>query len=177
MKSDMYVRIDALGKVGLPAESVMRGISMALTELGTAMALQLIHGRERGLARYYELGGNVRFTSYGDPFIPVSRRRGLVAGKVNWRIWQKVTDAQLRTGRGSVLGPDTTRRTRWWELTLECGDKTERNAAYQRERSHGDKWDPRVAEDLLPPPKRVVCETCSSAVRSSAAKVRQAVGA
>lgn len=39
---------------------------------------------------------------------------------------RRVTAAVLKTGRVGLLGPDTSRRTSWWELTLECGHMVER---------------------------------------------------
>jgi hypothetical protein len=81
------------------------------------------------------------------------------------RPWRKVTGMpQTRTGRGSTLGPDTTRRTRWWELPLECGHTEQRTVRY---RPHGDPkrsddaWRRRrTAADILPAPTRVRCGQC-----------------
>jgi hypothetical protein len=67
----MYVRIDAIGKVGLTSGQVLAAVELAMTELGIAQGLALVHGPERGYRRYVEAGGAVRFTSYGEPFVPV----------------------------------------------------------------------------------------------------------
>jgi hypothetical protein len=74
----MYVRIDSIGKAGLSAEQMIECALVALAELAVAEALALVHGPERGLRRYFEAGGQVRFTSWGDPYVPVfaPRRRG-----------------------------------------------------------------------------------------------------
>lgn len=45
-----------------------------------------------------------------------------------WR--QVVSSVGPLTGRGSVLGRDTARRTAWWELTLDCGHEVERTVRY-----------------------------------------------
>lgn len=69
-----------------------------------------------------------------------------------------VRASHLKEGRGSVLGPDTDRRARWWELRLECGHTVERAARYwplgaghQRQRSRFD---------VLAAPKRTRCGSC-----------------
>lgn len=76
-------------------------------------------------------------------------------------------------GRGSVLGPDTSRRTRWWELTLACGHKVERTVRYRplqprRARQRGGTQH-RSLDDVLPAPRRVRCEFCRAAARRSPA--------
>jgi hypothetical protein len=77
--------------------------------------------------------------------------------------WRGVSAASLRSGRGSFLGPDTSRRARWWGLDLECGHKTERTVRYRRlpagEVQRGGTQH-RNADDVLPAPKRVRCEQC-----------------
>jgi hypothetical protein len=67
-------------------------------------------------------------------------------------------------GRGSVLGPDTSRRTCWWELDLECGHTEERTVryapptdGYARQRGGTQH---RSADAVLPAPKRVRCGRC-----------------
>lgn len=75
-----------------------------------------------------------------------------------------VANYLLMSGRGSFLGPDTYRRTHWYELTLECGHIVERNVKY-KPRSDGRAvrsggWQPRHSEDALPPPKRARCDHC-----------------
>lgn len=68
----------------------------------------------------------------------------------------------LESGRGGVLGPDTTRRARWWVLALECGHTVERSARYRPD--PGRAWSlrsrARSRSDVLPPPARVRCEEC-----------------
>jgi hypothetical protein len=67
----MYVQPQALGQMGLTAEQMIDAVVLALTELGIAEALVMVHGRERGLRRYFEVGGHLRFTPWGDPYVPV----------------------------------------------------------------------------------------------------------
>jgi hypothetical protein len=79
--------------------------------------------------------------------------------------WREVTSASsIHTGRGSLLGPDTPRRSRWRELDLECGHRVERTVRYG---PHQDGYAPqrggtqhRSYDDILPAPKRVRCEKC-----------------
>jgi hypothetical protein len=74
----MYVRIDSIGRHGLSADQMLDAAATALLELGLAAALQMVHGEEHGLRRYFETGGSIRFTSWGDPYVPVfapERRR------------------------------------------------------------------------------------------------------
>jgi hypothetical protein len=76
--------------------------------------------------------------------------------------WRTVAKASMRSGRGSVLGPDTTRRTRWWEIDLEpCGHHVQRTVRYKPsdEPQHGGTQH-RAADAVLPAPKRVRCEHC-----------------
>ncbi len=70
-----------------------------------------------------------------------------------------VVKATMMTGRGSVLGPDTDRRVRWYELRLDCGHVVERNARYNPHPS-GQRQRARRDRDALPAPKRVRCEMC-----------------
>lgn len=75
--------------------------------------------------------------------------------------WRRVTgEPRIRQGRGSVLGPDTSRRTRWWVLTLECGHTAERTVRYRplpaAERQRGGTQHRDLA-DVLPAPRRVRC--------------------
>ena len=47
--------------------------------------------------------------------------------------WRKVVSgSHIHEGRGSILGPDTSRRTRWYRLKLECGHEVERVVKYTR---------------------------------------------
>jgi len=83
-----------------------------------------------------------------------------------WRQVAKVNG--YYEGRGGVLGPDTSRRTRWWELDLECGHRVERTARY---RPRDDGWPTqrggtqhRSADAVLPAPAKVRCEFCRQLV-------------
>ena len=78
--------------------------------------------------------------------------------------WRAVVNAERRTGRGSVLGPDTSRRARWWELELECGHKACRTVRYKpSEDPQRGGTQRRDIDDALPAPKRVRCEECEAA--------------
>lgn len=63
--------------------------------------------------------------------------------------YRKVERAMTRSGRGSFLGPDTSRRAHWWDLKLSCGHHAER-AVRRRD------------GEVLPAPKRVLCRACAS---------------
>jgi len=95
----------------------------------------------------------------------VSRRlRKEAAERASLRPWRVVLGdpaPALREGRGSVLGPDTSRRTRWWEMRLECGHTVERIVHY-RPVPNPDRGGTqhRRRSDVLPPPRRVRCEFC-----------------
>lgn len=73
--------------------------------------------------------------------------------------WRDVTAAHEFDGRGSVLGPDTNRMARWWELTLTCGHTVERSVRYGP-RTKGRKHGRRTAADVTPPRARVRCGYC-----------------
>jgi hypothetical protein len=79
--------------------------------------------------------------------------------------WRTVAgEPVLKSGRGGLLGPATTRRARWWEMHLECGHDAERTVRY---RPQGDDGWPvqrggtqhRSRDDILPAPRRVLCST------------------
>lgn len=77
--------------------------------------------------------------------------------------WRTVVgEPGLRSGRGSLLGPDTSRRTRWWEGTLDCGHTFERTVRYRPDPSarNSGGWRARPRSAVLPPPKRVRCDEC-----------------
>lgn len=79
--------------------------------------------------------------------------------------WRKVIKVSgYFEGRGGVLGPDTSRRTRWWELDLECGHGAERTVRYSPRRDGYARQrggtQHRSACDVLPAPKRVRCTAC-----------------
>jgi hypothetical protein len=75
--------------------------------------------------------------------------------------WREVTAASWYSGRGSLLGPDTARRGRWWDLTLTCGHRAERTVRY-RPQAHPQRGGTqhRSGRDVLPPPRRVRCAAC-----------------
>jgi hypothetical protein len=81
--------------------------------------------------------------------------------------WRKVTAVSgPRSGRGSLLGPDTTRRAHWWELELECGHRADRDVRFGphkdgRTRQRGGTQH-RSLGDMLPAPGRVRCTDCKA---------------
>jgi hypothetical protein len=92
-------------------------------------------------------------------------------------VWREVATASMREGRGSVLGPDPSRRARWWVLVLECGHKTERFVRYG---PHKDGWPAqhggtqhRSLDDVLPAPKRVRCAECQAVEAARVAAVAE----
>lgn len=73
-----------------------------------------------------------------------------------------------REGRGSFLGPDTDRRARWWEVTLDCGHRAEPFVRYRSDESlpKGDRYSRgRDLADVLDPPRRVRCDYCPKVER------------
>lgn len=70
-----------------------------------------------------------------------------------------VVEARERSGRGGILGPSTSRRTRWYDLTLECGHIVERTPEYE-DRDPSLKGQPRNWHQALPPPERARCDFC-----------------
>jgi hypothetical protein len=79
--------------------------------------------------------------------------------------WQEVADVRgYFTGRGGLMGPDTSRRTHWWELTLACGHYAERTVRYGPHRDGYPRQrggtQHRSSIDILPAPKRVLCHQC-----------------
>lgn len=78
--------------------------------------------------------------------------------------WDGAAEPMEMSGRGSVLGPDTSRRTRWWELRLECGHEVERTVRYSKRPGPAARYSrARSGSDVLPAPKRVRCELCPRA--------------
>jgi hypothetical protein len=77
--------------------------------------------------------------------------------------WRHVASSQMRTGRGSTLGPDTSRRARWWVLELDCDHTEERSVRYVP-RAHPQRGGTqhRSADDVLPAPRRVLCGLCAA---------------
>lgn len=156
-----YMRISAISpRNGLTGKQAIEATALATTELAKAMALVMVHGEERGARRYYETGAAVRFGYDDEPYV-------LVLPDLPGT-WRAVMTAEMRSGRGSMIGPDTSRRARWWELGLECGHRVERTARYRPlppdERQRGGTQH-RDRDDLLPPPKRADCEQCKERTR------------
>jgi hypothetical protein len=83
--------------------------------------------------------------------------------------WRKVvTVTGPVAGRGSVLGPDTARRGRWWELGLECGHTATpkvRYAPLPKGMSQRGGTQHRLASDVLAAPRKVICHGCRAAQR------------
>lgn len=76
-----------------------------------------------------------------------------------------VTASVARSGRGSLLGGDTWRRVRVWNLTLDCGHHIQRSVKYRP--GTGDLGGPgsdHSLGDLLPAPRRARCDFCSAHV-------------
>lgn len=82
------------------------------------------------------------------------------------RPWRDVDEAKGPfIGRGSLLGGDTPRRTRWWELTLKpCGHVEQRTVRYGPHRDGYPRQrggtQHRSVADVLPAPKRIRCGQC-----------------
>lgn len=74
-----------------------------------------------------------------------------------------VISSQLREVRGGLLGPDTSRRVRMYELQLECGHRVDRFVKYPpRSGPRANGWHPRRLSEALPAPKRALCDECKS---------------
>jgi hypothetical protein len=72
-------------------------------------------------------------------------------------IWREVAGSELRDGYGF----SSSRRTRWWVLTLSCGHRAERHVRYRKLDSPAPQGTRRTADDVLPPPGRVSCAVCT----------------
>lgn len=77
-------------------------------------------------------------------------------------VLRPVVRAVMREVRGSLLGPDTSRRLRIWALDLSCGHPTTRPVRYPKAqgRPRANGWHPRPRSEALPAPTRVRCEWC-----------------
>ena len=87
------------------------------------------------------------------------------------RIMVQVKTAWMRSGRGSILGPDTRRRVRWWECKLACGHVVEVMVRYVEQKVPGPRlggWCARSRSDAKPAPKKCHCKTCEKAVKPAA---------
>lgn len=77
-----------------------------------------------------------------------------------------VVSAQIRAGRGSLLGPDTHRRKRFWRMRLECGHVDDRDVKYrpldEGERPIRGGQRNRPMTDALPAPKMIRCWACQA---------------
>jgi hypothetical protein len=67
----MYVQVDSIPKHGLSAEQMIDATVLAMTEYAVAEALVMVHGVRRGIERYLEAGGCIRWTPWGAVFVPV----------------------------------------------------------------------------------------------------------
>ncbi len=75
--------------------------------------------------------------------------------------WRKVvSSSHIHEGRGSILGPDTSRRTRWYVLALECGHEVERVVKYEPIGKRRGGTTQRKLSDVKLPPKKVRCDYC-----------------
>lgn len=77
-----------------------------------------------------------------------------------WRTVLADPAPRIREGRGGVLGPDTDRRARWWEMRAECGHLVERSVRYTPSGEGRGYVRHRARTDILPAPARVRCEHC-----------------
>lgn len=69
----MYVQLDSLTDQGLTVGQVIESMACAVEELGVARGLVAVHGPVRGLLRYFEAGGRVRYGTDGRVWVPVWR--------------------------------------------------------------------------------------------------------
>lgn len=67
-----WVRIADIGEAGLTAGQVAALLTVAITELGIAEALVMMHGQARGTQLYVAHGGHVRFDDADEPCLPLS---------------------------------------------------------------------------------------------------------
>lgn len=158
-------------KAGLTLHQRAEALLMALAETILMDTARVFAGQD-GWARWYkEHGGKVRFDDQRRACIPVANER--IA-------WRAVVKQSLHSGRGSVLGPDTARRQRWYDLDLECGHAVQRTARYRHmdDRQRQDEaWRrKRSAADVLPAPKRVRCEHCQAIIDRAVPAERGADG-
>jgi hypothetical protein len=89
--------------------------------------------------------------------------------RINPYPWRDVVAVEgPRSGRGSMLGPDTARRVHTWELTLQCKHKVSRKVRYGPDpdgfapQRGGTQF--RSLGDALPPPVKVRCERCPARI-------------
>jgi hypothetical protein len=143
---------------GLTEHQRAEALLMALSETILMETARVFAGEDwpRWYARH---GGKVRYDGQRRACIPVASER--IA-------WRAVVKSQLNAGRGSTLGPATSRRQRWYDLDLECGHAVQRTARYRHmdDRQRADEaWRRRrSAADVLPPPRRVRCERCQGII-------------
>lgn len=147
------------GKSGLTRHQRAEALLMAVAET-VLMETAKLFGGEDGWPRWYtEHGGLIRYDDQRRACIPVANER---------YAWRAVVKSHLHSGRGSTLGPDTARRTRWYDLDLECGHAVQRTAKYRPQgdpERTDDGWRrSRTAADVLPAPKRVRCEYCQGII-------------
>jgi hypothetical protein len=69
MSAGRWIKIADIPRSGLPADQQLKLVATALEELAVAQALVMVHGPERGLARYAAIGGRVLPGADGAPVI------------------------------------------------------------------------------------------------------------
>ena len=62
------IRLDRLLNELSPNDA-LTAVAVAIEELGMAQALCIVHGRDRGVKRFVEAGGHIRFDDDGKPVI------------------------------------------------------------------------------------------------------------
>ena len=73
-----------------------------------------------------------------------------------------VVSSSMTVGRGSLLGGDTFRRVRMFNLILSCGHLVQRRVRYRQNLRYrqGGSAPVRSRDDALPAPRRARCEEC-----------------
>jgi hypothetical protein len=69
MTGPRWIRLVDLPDSGLSAQRVIHLLAIAMTELGLAQGLVLVHGREQGVQRYAAAGAIICFDAEGEPVI------------------------------------------------------------------------------------------------------------
>lgn len=144
---------------GLTLHQRAEALLMAVEQTVLMETARLFGGEDGWVNWYTGHGGLIRYDDQRRACIPVANER--IA-------WRAVVKSHLHSGRGSALGPDTSRRARWYDLDLECGHAVQRDARYRSRsdaESQDDSWRRRrTVADVLPPPKRVRCAQCQGII-------------
>lgn len=75
------------------------------------------------------------------------------------RVLRDVCVSEIREVRGGLLGPNTSRRLRIWQLDLSRGHQVERRVTYPKSTSRrANGWDPRSLSEAKPAPTRALCD-------------------